>query len=441
MINDSGIDSWKTGSNSNGFARNEFGLVDHRANSDEDAIVTRVKNSSSGSEIRYINPAIYTESFNEERLESNYKQEGFITSLSEFLSQYFTISFFFAECHNRNAIDANRCNSNASAINLPIIVTDTTSVNHVDKHSGQSTYRCYSSSFPDATLPSVSLEPSTARSAVSSAGTARVERRCKIDSDQNEMNADQNETIKRDKCVLDSRQVMRISTTSLSVESSIGDHQTSNGSSDLGRRIAYAEWMRKKHEAAQRAREKEERAARKRQEEEEREAREKEERARLEKENFVKWIERKRQQELNRKAMLENELELQRRLKEIEDNLAGAKTTYLRRWFHKKKEEQKARHKEQEMRQKKMDEERERRLEQSTKAYEKWRENSKNRPKPATQGLLPHQKAKPAYVNPIPWQSIVENDSDEVQEDTFDEKKRNVNQLKLSNRKTIMTHQ
>jgi len=44
--------------------------------------------------------------------------------------------------------------------------------------------------------------------------------------------------------------------------------------------------------------------------------------------------------------------------------------------------------KEQEMRQKKMDEERERRLEQSTRAYEKWRENSKNKPKPATQGLL-----------------------------------------------------
>lgn len=134
---------------------------------------------------------------------------------------------------------------------------------------------------------------------------------------------------------------MRISTTSLSVESSTGDHQISNGSSDLGRRIAYSEWMRKKHEAAQRAKEKEERAARKRQEEEEREAQEKEEKARLEKENFLKWIESKRQQEVNRKAMLENELELQRRLKEIEDNLAGAKTTYLRRWFHRKKEEQK----------------------------------------------------------------------------------------------------
>lgn len=138
--------------------------------------------------------------------------------------------------------------------------------------------------------------------------------------------------------VLDGHQVTRISTTSLSVESSVS--QVSNGSED-GRRIAYSEWMRKKHEAAQRAREKEERAAKKRQEVVERVAREKEERTRLEKENFLKWIERKRQQELDRRAMLENELELQRRLKEIEDNLAGAKTTYLRRWFHRKTEEQK----------------------------------------------------------------------------------------------------
>lgn len=47
-----------------------------------------------------------------------------------------------------------------------------------------------------------------------------------------------------------------------------------------------------------------------------------------------------------------------------------------------------ARRKEQETRQRTIDGERERRLEQSTRAYEKWRENSKSKPKPATQGLL-----------------------------------------------------
>jgi hypothetical protein len=40
------------------------------------------------------------------------------------------------------------------------------------------------------------------------------------------------------------------------------------------------------------------------------------------------------------------------------------------------------------MKQRKMNEERTRRMEQSSRAYEKWREESKNRPKPATQGLL-----------------------------------------------------
>ncbi|KYN27881.1 hypothetical protein ALC57_02712 [Trachymyrmex cornetzi] len=232
------------------------------------------------------------------------------------------------------------------------------------------------------------LELSTTQSTISSESNTRMERRCKIDSisvDKNKANIDQNETTKHDKYdVLDGRQIVRISTTSLSVESSVSNHQMS----DLDRKIAHLEWMRKKHEAAQRTREKEEFVSKKRQQEEEKEAQKKEERARLERENFLKWIERKRLQELDRRAMLENELELQRRLKEIEDNLARVKTTYLRRWFHKKKEEQKAQCKQQETRQKKMDEERERRLEQSTRAYKKWRENSKNKPKPATQGLL-----------------------------------------------------
>lgn len=68
---------------------------------------------------------------------------------------------------------------------------------------------------------------------------------------------------------------------------------------------------------------------------------EKEEKTRLEKENFVKWMERKRQEELERKAMLENELELRECLKEIEEKAAVAKAIYLRQWIHKKKEEQK----------------------------------------------------------------------------------------------------
>lgn len=74
MINDSNIDSWKTGSDFNGFVRREFDLVDHRVRSGENATLTQMKNSSSGSEIRYINPAIYTESVGEN--ESDREQEG-----------------------------------------------------------------------------------------------------------------------------------------------------------------------------------------------------------------------------------------------------------------------------------------------------------------------------------------------------------------------------
>lgn len=47
-----------------------------------------------------------------------------------------------------------------------------------------------------------------------------------------------------------------------------------------------------------------------------------------------------------------------------------------------------ARQKKEEAKQKKIDEEKKKRLEDSTKAYENWRRNAKNKPKPATQGLL-----------------------------------------------------
>lgn len=130
---------------------------------------------------------------------------------------------------------------------------------------------------------------------------------------------------------------MRISTTSLS-DRCVSDCQTS---SDFARRIAHSEWVRRKHETAQRKREDEERAAKKRQEQEEKMARKKEERARFERDNFLEWTERKRRQELDRRAIFQNELELQKHLKEMEDKAAVAKALYLRQWICKKKEEQK----------------------------------------------------------------------------------------------------
>lgn len=75
MINNNGIDSWKTEPDFNGFLRREFDLFDHHANTGEDATLTRVKNSSSGPEIRYINPAIYTESVDEEESKNDREQD------------------------------------------------------------------------------------------------------------------------------------------------------------------------------------------------------------------------------------------------------------------------------------------------------------------------------------------------------------------------------
>ncbi|XP_067210855.1 inner centromere protein isoform X2 [Linepithema humile] len=424
MVNDSDVDSWKTESECNGFGQGDgpnwqrkIALIDHHVHSNGtygDATLTRTKISKCGSEIRYINPAIYTESVDEEKRNAATRRPENDQHCDE------------------QTIDANRDDFNSSTIDLPSIAKNATSDDHAEHPvgTGQNTYRCYSTSFPDTTL---SLEPLTARSAASSGTITRIERRCKISSIL--ANVGEDEATKQDKCTSDNRQIVRISATSLAIDSSSASDCQMTDMPNLGRRIAHSEWIRRKHEAARRKKEEEERAAKKRQEEEKRVAREKEERARLEKENFLKWVETKKRQELDRKAMLENELELQKRLKEIEDKAAVAKALYLRQWAHKKKEEQKARHKEQETRQRKINEERERRLEQSSKAYEKWRENSKNKPKPATQGLLPHQKAKPAYVNPIPWQSIVDPDSDEARDNAFSEKKENINQLKTNRQK------
>ncbi|XP_012282316.1 stress response protein NST1 [Orussus abietinus] len=153
----------------------------------------------------------------------------------------------------------------------------------------------------------------------------------------------------------------------------------------------------------------EERAEMRRKEEEERAQRELRERA-----NFLGWVERKKKEEVERKEAERKEAELRRRLKEIEEQTVVAKTICLQQWVRKKDEKLKALQKEQRSNQRKAEEEKERRLEKSSKAFEEWREKSKNKPKPATQGLLPHQKAIPAYVNPIPWQPVVQSEENNV---------------------------
>ncbi|KAK1120947.1 hypothetical protein K0M31_010731 [Melipona bicolor] len=87
------------------------------------------------------------------------------------------------------------------------------------------------------------------------------------------------------------------------------------------------------------------------------------------------------------------------------------------------------------------EEERKRRLEESTKAYENWRKMAKNKPRPATQGLLPHQKVKPAYVNPTPWQRIVDDIEDIVEENAFNVGRKEQTQPKISNKKSATSYQ
>ncbi|XP_008201748.1 trichohyalin [Nasonia vitripennis] len=181
----------------------------------------------------------------------------------------------------------------------------------------------------------------------------------------------------------------------------------------LLRQISYEDWAREKRLKLQNRREEERRAEERKREAEEREAREREARERRDNESYLGWLERKRREQTLKRQLLDKELELQHRLRELENKAKSAKDVFLKQWCRKKDELIKTCEKEELMRKKKAEEEKERRLQESSKAYEKWREKSRNTPKPATQGLLPHQKVKPAFTNPTPWQPLLEKDSDD----------------------------
>lgn len=180
MVNDSDVDSWKTESDSNESDQRGINL-DRRQHYDgtrEDV----AKTSSSGPEIRYINPAIYTESVGEDEHDD--------------VAQIHRSDENERYC-NGNIIDTNHDDSESSMIDLPSMKEATE--HPVQNGTGRNTYRCYSTSLPDTALSSESF---TIRSAddQSSERTARIERRCKISSVS--VNIDQNEeTTKRDQFV------------------------------------------------------------------------------------------------------------------------------------------------------------------------------------------------------------------------------------------------
>ncbi|XP_015120825.1 coiled-coil domain-containing protein 34 [Diachasma alloeum] len=226
--------------------------------------------------------------------------------------------------------------------------------------------------------------------------TARVERRCIIDEGSDES--------------LESPEIIQRYTTNGERVQISASLSTSNLSAreyssrvSLPRQLAHEEWVQKKKLESLRLKKKSEKIELEKKAEEERLSREREERERREHENFLVWTRRKNQEEAKKRKLAEKERELAEKLKQIEEKAAVAKEICLLQWSLNKNKAQKVQKEEQDRKLRQLEEEKKKRLEESVKAFEEWREKSKNTPRPATQGLLPHQKAKPAYVNPIPW--------------------------------------
>ncbi|XP_076241346.1 uncharacterized protein LOC143183606 [Calliopsis andreniformis] len=378
---------------------------------------TTPTSSISGPEVRFINPAIYAETLNDEDEEHEVQIRVKVSSNDSGQIE-------------GNCGDFTEVSDVMSTLSIKNDLA-TSYVNHAgDQVLAQETYRCYSLNSP--TTPT-SFESGIVRSksVISCKPSSRVERRCKIAG-----RAETNDELCSARYALNGHQVVQISTTSLS---SINISETRSNENEMVKKLTYSEWTRRKLEMARQRKEEQDLAERKKQMEAQRQAREKEEREKRERENFLKWTERKKKEEERKKAEVEKELELQKQLKDFVDNAAVAKTLHLRQWARKKKEEEKARQKKEEIKKKQDDEEKKKRLEESMKAYENWRKMAKNKPKPATQGLLPHQKAKPAYVNPTPWQGIVD-DSEDVEVNPSNARKMQ-NQPKISSKRRCTSYQ
>ncbi|XP_014205187.1 coiled-coil domain-containing protein 34-like [Copidosoma floridanum] len=197
-----------------------------------------------------------------------------------------------------------------------------------------------------------------------------------------------------------------------STEGGGGGRRRINGR-QLDRNISYENWAQKKQLELQRRKDEARRAEEKRRRAEEQERREREEKERREVECIVDWRRRKEREKMVKRALLEKELELQKKINEIEETTRAAKDVCLKKWYKRKDEMIKAMEREEFTKRKKAEEEKLSRLQMSLKAYEEWREKAKNTPRPATQGLLPHQKAKPAFTNPNPWLPLVDNASED----------------------------
>ncbi|XP_017882407.1 coiled-coil domain-containing protein 34-like [Ceratina calcarata] len=362
-----------------------------------------IPSSSRSSIHRYINPAIYAETLNDEDVEHEVEIRVKIGSKNDGRQ-------IVANCG-----DSAEINDMMSTLSIDNDMA-ASYVDHTgDQNVSQETYRCYSLNLPTTSMPTGVVR---SKSVTSCTPTNRVERRCRIAGtaeDNDELRSPRQIDSEVQRYMFNGHRIVQVSTSSMS-SIRISDNR-SNDSDFAAKKISYSEWMRRKQEIARRKKEEEDLIERQKQIEIERQAREKEERESRERENFLKWSERKKKEEEKKKAMVERELQLQRQLKEIEDKTAIVKTMYLRQWERKKMEQEKVRQKNEEMKKKRIEEEKKKRIAESSKAYENWRKMAKNKPRPATQGLLPHQKAKPAYVNPTPWQRIVDDPENDEEQD------------------------
>ncbi|XP_035730205.1 inner centromere protein-like isoform X1 [Vespa mandarinia] len=414
----------------------------HRSNKDivqQPRCHQKLKSSSSGPEVRYINPAIYAESLNNEDDEeetTNIRMRVGRTNKTKILDNV-GANKRFIEVNSGDT--ATRTANMLSCLSLKEGLVPSPNDYADDEIASPETYRCYFST-STSSIDKSSAGHSESIFNIKPISHRRVERRCRIDdktsserqrSLTNVLVTDDRQKYQPEvrRYIINGHRVVHISTTS-SIDSSKAS-QVVEESSPV-RKSAHEEWLRKKRLYLQRKREEEEMLETKKREEEERLAREREEKGRRERENFFKWAERKKKEEEDKKAALEKEMEIEKQLKEFEEKALVAKALYLRQWTRKKEEEQKAQQRAQQLKEVQDEEERKRRQEISLKAYEEWRERSKNRPKPATQGLLPHQAAMPTFINPTPWQKLIDDDTDDGQGDGV---KRTKVKRKIKNKK------
>lgn len=284
--------------------------------------------SKSGPEVRFINPAIYAETLNNE--DEEHEVEIRVKVSSKDNGQQF----------EGNHGDFTEVNDIMSTLSIKNDLS-TSFVSHAgDQASAQETYRCYSMNSPP-TPASLESDIVRSKSVVSCRPSNRVERRCRIAGradDNDELCSARKLDSEVQRYKLNGHRVVQVSTASLT---SISISENRSNESELAKKITYSEWMRKKQESERRRKEEEDMVEERKRMEAERVVREKEVRETRERENFLKWTERKKKEEEKRKAVVEKELELQKQLKVVEDKASVVKNLYLRQWARKKDEKEK----------------------------------------------------------------------------------------------------